>query len=388
MRILIATYEFPPDPGGIQNVAHRLAHYFTQLEHEVLVLASPQPDDAQFDAQQMFTTKRLLGTLEQANSKLDTFQHKWQLIQLVRQEITTFNPDVILCPKWDPMGYLIAFMTLFGRSRPYFVIGHGTDLHHLSSSGLARLGKQILRYFAFHRAKQVFTVSRYTATRAKELNLPESKVRVIRNGIEEKEILPLDPNQTSEPIDSPRILTVCRLVPRKGCDTVIRALPHLVEDYPNLKYQIIGSGPESQKLKDLTAQLNMETYVDFLGRVDEQTKDEVYQNSHLFVMPARQFDDDYEGFGIVYLEAMARGLPVIGASTGGIPDAIEHDVTGLLVQPDDPPQLAEAIRNILEDTAFRSRLAITAWERLEERFLWPDIADEYVQEMQRFVTKQ
>jgi phosphatidyl-myo-inositol dimannoside synthase len=152
-------------------------------------------------------------------------------------------------------------------------------------------------------------------------------------------------------------LSVGRLVARKGFDLVLRSVAVLREEFPDLTYVIAGEGPERARLDALVYDLDLEAHVRFLGAIDELTKWAAYDLCHLFVMPNRPLNGlDWEGFGIVFLEAALAGRPAIGGRTGGVADAIASEVTGLLVDPEQQGALTLAIRRLLDDDGLRKRL--------------------------------
>lgn len=382
MRILMFTYEFPPRIGGMQQMAFQLAKQFHALGHDVRVLTVRQAADTDFDARQSISIHRHSGEIGDNASPLKRIQVKWEAQLVFHKEVRAFKPDAILCPFWDPSGYIVALHSLTTLHVPYYVIGHGTELHYVSTRGLSGWAKKLLRYLTFRRAKGVFAVSRFTAKKIQEtLGVPSYRVSVISNGISLEEVGKPDSAQRGAESLSPSLLTVCRLVPRKGCDTVIRALPPLLSIFPHIQYSIVGDGPELPRLKQLVVELDLESHVKFFGSLNDAEREQQYRKADVFVMAARQSAWDYEGFGIVFLEAMARGLPVIGANTGGIPDVIKDEATGLLVPPDDPISVAQAVRRLAEDAGLRSRLTTAAMQTLQDRFLWSTIAQQYVNNM-------
>ena len=155
----------------------------------------------------------------------------------------------------------------------------------------------------------------------------------------------------------PVLLSVGRLVARKGFDLVLRSVAVLREEFPDLTYVIAGVGPERARLDALVYDLDLEAHVRFLGAIDELTKWAAYDLCDLFVMPNRLLNGlDWEGFGIVFLEAALAGRPAIGGRTGGVADAIASEVTGLLVDPEQQGALTLAIRRLLDDDGLRKRL--------------------------------
>ncbi len=168
------------------------------------------------------------------------------------------------------------------------------------------------------------------------------------------------------------LLTVARLMRRKGHDRVLEVLPRLRRRFPDVQYLIAGTGPEEVRLRRLAAELGVEASVRFLGRVSDADLVPLFQAADVFVHPNRQTETgDVEGFGIVFLEANACGVPVVGGRSGGTVDAIRHGETGFLIDPDSSDELADTLTALLSDPALRQRLgragrewaATFTWER-------------------------
>jgi phosphatidylinositol alpha-1,6-mannosyltransferase len=174
------------------------------------------------------------------------------------------------------------------------------------------------------------------------------------------------------PPPEPVLLTVSRLVSRKGIDTVLCALPALLEEFPALRYRVGGQGPDRENLEALARQLGVSEAVEFLGFIRDDELPELYRSASIFVMPAREEVEapSVEGFGIVYLEASASGLPVVAASSGGAVEAVRHGETGLLIPPDDPAQLNEALGRLLRDPELRRRMGQNGRRWVEEEMNW------------------
>jgi phosphatidylinositol alpha-1,6-mannosyltransferase len=173
-------------------------------------------------------------------------------------------------------------------------------------------------------------------------------------------------------------MTVARLVPRKGIDSVLRALQVLLSRFPTLTYAIVGDGPDRARLMALSDSLGVSAHVRFSSRVGHDLVD-YYNACDLFVMPAREETGDIEGFGLVFLEAGACEKPVIGARAGGVVDAIIDGVTGLLVAPDDITALAHAIDSCLSDPASARAMGHAARERILRECSWAQAADRIAQ---------
>jgi phosphatidylinositol alpha-1,6-mannosyltransferase len=189
--------------------------------------------------------------------------------------------------------------------------------------------------------------------------------------------------------DEPVLITVATLVARKSIDTVIQSLPIVLEVIPACRYVIIGDGSERQALSALAEKLGVSQHVEFMGKVDDGRKHLLYRSSDVFVMVSRAVEYGVqEGFGITFLEANMHGLPVIGSRCGGIVEAVENGVNGLLVDQRAPDQVAGAVIALLRDPARRSHLARNGQERVRTRFNWPSIADRVAQRLRQLVPER
>lgn len=177
------------------------------------------------------------------------------------------------------------------------------------------------------------------------------------------------PGEARGPVDeaaAPRLLSVSRLdagEARKGIDTVIRTMPRLIAHYPSLRYDIIGRGADMPRLQALATDLGVREHVVFHGFVPDADLRAAYTACDVFVLPSGK-----EGFGIVYLEAMAEGRPVVAARAGGVPDVVVDGETGLLAPFGDVDAVCGALRTLLADPALRQRMGAAGRARVLTQF--------------------
>jgi phosphatidylinositol alpha-1,6-mannosyltransferase len=177
------------------------------------------------------------------------------------------------------------------------------------------------------------------------------------------------------------IMTVGRLDERKGHDVVIRAMTHLTKRFPELVYIIVGKGREEERLTKLTKDLNLNDSIIFTGFVGDELLRDYYNLCDIFVLPNRETEQneqlrgDYEGFGIVFLEASACGKPVIAGNSGGSGEAVANGITGILIDPKSEEAVAQAIERILTDKEYAERLGKAGRQRAEKEFDWQHIAN-------------
>jgi phosphatidylinositol alpha-1,6-mannosyltransferase len=169
-------------------------------------------------------------------------------------------------------------------------------------------------------------------------------------------------------------LTVGRVVPRKGQERVLKALPQVIERVPDVVYLVAGREGE-EILKGVVEELDLGNYVHFLGFIEQKQLPKFYNASDLFVMPSYSTDADIESFGIVYSEASACGVPVVGGRGGGVSEAVLDGETGLLVDPYDVDELAEAMIGLLTDENLSRRLGTNGRRRIEQELSWKKVGE-------------
>lgn len=219
-------------------------------------------------------------------------------------------------------------------SLPVSVTAHAKDIYQEEHAPL--LARRLAG------AATVVTVSAHNRAHLERV-LPRAAVAHIPNGV-------AVPEAAHGPHPAGVVLCVARLVAKKGIDTLLSALAAL--DRPDVRAEIVGGGPLEQALRDQAATLGLDGRVRFLGPVAFPAVEEAYRGAAMVVLPCRVSPDgDRDGLPTALTEAMARGLPVISTDVAGIPEIVRHGETGLLVPPDDPHALAEAIASLLSDAA-------------------------------------
>jgi phosphatidylinositol alpha-1,6-mannosyltransferase len=172
------------------------------------------------------------------------------------------------------------------------------------------------------------------------------------------------------------ILSVGRLIDRKGFDSVIRVFPKILEKFGSVKYIIAGNGPEKKSLELITKENDLNGSIIFLEGVTHEELPELYNACDIFVMPNRIGKDsgDVEGFGMVFLEASACGKPVIAGKSGGAVEAVKDRFTGFLVQPDDEMELENRISELISNKAYAARMGRNGYNRCHNQFTWEKTA--------------
>jgi phosphatidylinositol alpha-1,6-mannosyltransferase len=357
-RILIVALDFPPSIGGIQEWCVQLARQLA-CRHHVTVVARRQPGAAAYDAQLPFQVYRV-PTLPGRASLLALLAGT---LAVSRKE----HPSVLLHAH---LFTAVAFFPFRRLLPPAVVTTHGWEVQ---APSVRRFLHPTLRA-----CRACVAVSTYTAGLLEAHGVPRERIRIIPNGVDAA--LLSDPGGAPVPeaieADDRVLLTVARLDERyKGQDVVLRALPLILARVPQARYVVAGDGVHRGYYEQVATALGVAERVTFLGRVDEATRLALYDRCALFVMTSRQeLDGSAEGFGIVFLEAAARGKPAIGGRSGGIPDAIEEGVTGLLVDPTDPAAVAAACVRLLTEESVARRLGAAARAQVAGKFTWDQVA--------------
>jgi len=221
---------------------------------------------------------------------------------------------------------------------------------------------------------KVIGCSKYMAKEiAQVFQLPADKIRIIANGVEVKNVKPpiVDPgfhNRYAVPYEK-IVYFVGRLVPEKGVQILIEAIPKILEQCPHTKFVISGKGPYEEHLKHMSQSLGVNEKVLFTGFTDDHTRNMLFAASSAAVFPSL-----YEPFGIVALEAMATRTPVIVSEIGGLAEVVEHETDGLKVYAGNVESLATNIIRILKDEALAQRISQAAWGKVNSVYNWGVIA--------------
>jgi phosphatidyl-myo-inositol dimannoside synthase len=249
---------------------------------------------------------------------------------------------------------------------PYIVLGMGLEL--LPGGAF---WWRLLRGLVLRGAARVISISRYTDSLAAAFRVPASRRSVVNPGTRLFQGHPAVRDRAA--LYGPGaegaflILSLSRLVPRKGVDKAIEALALVAKTRTDFIYAIAGTGPDRPRLEALAAEKGLGRHVRFLGRLADADMGPTYAEADLFLLPSRSTLDppDAEGFGIVFLEAGACGTPSIGGNSGGVPDAVLDGKTGFLVDPEDPAAIAEKILLLLSDRGLLRKLGQQAHAHAE-----------------------
>lgn len=347
-RVLLVTPDFPPARGGIQLLLHRLATHATQTHMRVITLRTP--GSSAFDQQGSLEVVRV-GSRGSRRAGIVALNARAVL------EARTWRPDILLS------GHIVGTPAAYAAKRmlgvPCVVYLYAKEV-----AASPHLARRAVRTF-----DRVIVISRYTALLAREAGATKALLRVIPPGVDAA-----GATNRGTP-DRPTILTIARLEDRyKGHDTIVRALGLVRARVPAVQWAVIGEGPLRRDIERLGRAYGVWDTIRLLGAVPDAERDLWLMRSSVFCMPSRlPAARAGEGFGIVFLEAGAHGMPVVAGNVSGTVDAVVDGVTGTLVDPTDHVAVADAITDLLLDQPMAARMGDAGRLRAAE-FAWPLIA--------------
>lgn len=373
-KTLIVTNDFPPRPGGIQAFLHNMA---LRLDPQQLVVYASTwkrskegvEATAAFDAEQPFTVVR-----DRTTMLLPTPAATRRAVGLLREHGCTS----VWFGAAAPLGLMAPALRRAGAER-IVATTHGHE------AGWAQLpaARRLLRRIG-ESTDALTYLGAYTRSRIASALTPEAAARMVRlpPGVDEKTFHPASGGDevrarlglTGRPV----VVCVSRLVPRKGQDTLIRAMPAILAAEPDAVLLIVGGGPHGKTLRRLAHDTGVSAAVRFTGPVPWPELPAHYGAGDVFAMPCRTRRGglDVEGLGIVYLEASATGLPVVAGDSGGAPDAVLDGETGWVVHGGSPAEAADRITALLADAELRRSMGERGRAWVEEKWRWDLLAEQ------------
>jgi len=364
MKTLNITLEYPPQIGGIASFVYNLSKHWP--DDNFVVYAPKMKGDKEFDQK----------------NKWKVFRHKpyfffiwphwlrllWQVRQIVKKE----KIERIFVHHVLPVGY-IAWLLKKVNKIPYTVFFHGTDLEVGTKN---KWKKKRLEQVCFL-ADKIIVNSNFLK------NKFESKFENLKKEIQIINPCPSDiffttiSNKQLKKIESKLalqgkkvILTVSRMAEGKGYPHLVHALPKILEKVPSLVWVIVGDGPKKQIILDLIQKKSLQNVVRFVGQVPQEELLKYYQVADLFVLLTHPDTEAEEGWGTVFLEAAASGLPVVAGQAGGSEEAVLNLKTGLVVDVNHEEAVVSAIIDLLEKEKYAKGMGGRGRQRVLEEFRW------------------
>lgn len=358
----MVTTDYPPIRGGISSLAWQAAADLVRRGHAVEVVAPSWPGDAAHDVAEGARVFRTPG-------------YGWgylrgvPLLARAAARMAARRPDALLPMNVAYGGLATLALRALGIRIPYVMFAYGLEFARFQGSPLMRR----LYRRVYDGAERVFAVSGDTRRRLQEFGV-HRRVDVMWPGVDLLRFTPGGPDfrQAQGLQGRPVLGTLSRLVERKGHDLVLKALPEVLAEFPDAVYLVVGDGPDRPRLQALAEDLGVAASVRFVGEVADEDLAAWYRTCDVFVLPSREIRQSghVEGFGIVFLEAGACGVPVIGGRSGGVVEAVDEGRTGLLIDPEAPAELTDALVRMLRRPEDARAFGRAGRERAERQFTW------------------
>jgi len=351
-KALLITMQYPPANGGVEQYLHNISSLMPKEKWVVLApQAGPEmPTESGVYRRNFFSSLMWPRWLPLV----------WAAYRIIKKE----RIDYLIAGQLLPVGTAVHMLGTFLKI-PYSVFTYGLDVMNAAKHGRKKkIAETILR-----QAHSVFTISDFTKNELARLSVSPERIVKIRPLLdsnffrhvddEKKEALRKKMNLGTSRI----LLTVSRLVERKGHRYILLALQKLIKEFPEIHYIIAGDGPERPNLEEYVLREKLGEHVTFTGKISEDEKRLLYSVCDIFVMTPISDAHDVEGFGMVYLEAQAYGKPVIGTSVGGVEEAVGG--YGFIVEPGRAPEeICACVRQIFADPVRAEVLGKKAQERI------------------------
>ena len=380
MRICMLTWEFPPRiVGGIARHCLGLSKALAKLGHEVYVITLEFPGAPLFEDVDGVKVHRVLIELGHPNFIIWTFIFNHFMEKKVAELSRSVKFDIIHIHDWLTAEAGVSSKHFLNKSLVSTVhsteVGRSQGLHNPDSFLIDGI-----EWWMTYEAKRVIVCSNSVKWELEShFNLPHDKVTVIPNGVE---ISNFNLNINREKVkrrygikpNERIVLFIGRLVPQKGVDTLIKAVPLIIQRHRDAKILIAGDGWSRTYLEELAKSMGLGDHVRFLGFISDWELADLMVAADVLVVPSV-----YEPFGIVALEGMAAGTPVVATNIGGLSEIIEHDKTGVLVYPRNPESIAWGVNRVLSDHKYADWLVRNARRKVLEAYSWEEIAKRTVE---------
>jgi len=360
--VLLVTNDFGPRAGGIETFVMGLLERVPK--GEVIVYTSHQSSTGEYDRRW-----RDDYGVEVVRDKSSILLPTPRVIRNLQKLIDERNLSTVWFGAAAPLGVSARWLRRAGAQH-IVALTHGHEVWWSKVWPFSWAISEIARSVDVVTYLGDFT-QQAIARRFKDKN----KLTKIAPGIDTEHFRPLDGRELREKYgiaDRATIVSVGRLVHRKGQDRLVEAMPLVLKEIPEAHLVFIGEGPHRKKLDQLVKKHKLENHVTFIGRIQYSDLPRHFSLGDIFAMPSRSrlFGLEVEGLGIVYLEASACGLPVVGGNSGGAPDAVKEGITGFVVDGNKLPEIADRIITLLKDDELRNQMGNAGRSWAMEEWQW------------------
>lgn len=356
MKILIFSHEFPPYSGGAGTYALELANGLKKIKHDVSLLIGEREKNS-------ISLKNIHGI----NINVFPFKNRFWFLYwhyYLKRILIKQNFDLIILANFTSIisASKLDFKSIFPN---YIITIHGVDIdyffgdkrnlkHHLMFSR-----KKI--HDLFNNATYIVSVSDYLKEKFQKY-YSKSNIYTVHHGIDYDNLPAIEKEMKKEKIN---ILCVSRVAADKGHDKLIASMEIIIQKYKNVNLTIVGDGNERIKLENYVKSNNLGEFIKFTGNIPREKLPEYYSRADIFAMVSRRVD---ETFGIVYIEAMAFGLPIIASDFAAIPEVVQDNLTGFLVDPNSENQISARIISLIESEFKRKLFGENGLKAVKDKF--------------------
>jgi phosphatidylinositol alpha-1,6-mannosyltransferase len=390
IRFLVMADSFLPHSGGSRvYYANLYKNLLENYPDTITLLTKKVPGWRNFDAQnsnQRFQISRRFNPLP--NWKYGQLPKAFPQLAHASATLAARRYDCMHCCDLFPQALNGAVLSAIFRL-PLLIFCHGDEI---SQTDRRRFQPRV-RDFVYRQADALVAANQYAKDGLLRIGIPNNRIHKITPGVDLDHFRPGSPSK--ELVDrfalagKRVLLTVARLVPRKGHKIVLEALSVVSKQIPNLKYMIVGEGPEKERLEQMVQQLQLGDVVTFVGDVPHHQIGEFYKLCDIFIMINRlEGGGDVESFGMVFTEANAMGKVVIGGKSGGTAEAVLDGSTGFLVDPESAANVAERLLLLLRDNELARRMGSAGLKRVIGEFGWRSRSDTLRQICAELVSKR
>lgn len=355
MKFLIVTFDFPPTVGGIETRIKNYIQNLVKMKHDIRVVAPTLAHDA------IYTENYFGATVYRCPFSPKSL---FKVFLTTIEALKDYQIDALLVLT-GANTFLGQIFLLYGKVRRTRtgIFVYGKDILKSRKVPLQFLMLHLALFLADKIGVNSKATSQLLPTRIRH------KISILYPGVNTQTLRRYEFSQTLSRKEK-QILFVGRLIKRKGLDVLLRAFGSVLYRIPDAKLIIVGDGPERITLCNLAERLAIQDKVQFAGMLTGKKLHEKYRECDVFVMPSEKIGKDVEGFGIVFLEAGLFKKPSVGTWSGGIPEAVVHTQTGILVSERDVKALEDAIELLLTDENLARRLGENAYNRVIKNFTW------------------
>jgi 1,4-alpha-glucan branching enzyme len=370
LRVLLLTWEYPPRiVGGLGRHVHDLSRALAVLGDEVSVVTAPVPECPSVEDDEGVKVYRVPGETC-GEDFLDWVASMNRQIFSITVDLLEGGKEFDVIHAHDWLVEAAALKLAERLALPLVATIHATEYGryqgiHNETQHRIHLAEQRLAI----NAGLIICCSDYMKQEVSRLfGVTPAMIKVIPNGVN-PEVLGVKEWRGFMTPPTPTVLYLGRLVPEKGVQDLIRALPLIEQRVPGVQAVICGQGPYEPELRQLSADLNLIDRVHFTGFVDGQKRNKFFREAAAAVFPSH-----YEPFGIVALEAMAAQVPVIVSDTGGLSEVVEHGIDGFKAPPGRPDLLARYVGEVLTNPPLAEELCRRGWRKVRSTYNWKHIA--------------